>query len=67
MRPYIAFACQYQAKKSDEIDDIGPSVGEQIALNPFSHVLKHLEIARTGYGLLAIHTTTVDLYTRLWW
>ena len=54
---------QYQAKKNDTIVDIGPTVAEQLAIDPFSRVIES-EGVKNGLGLIAVHTTTADLYGR---
>lgn len=65
MAIWICTFAQYQAKKNDQIDDIGPSVAEQLALDPFTKVLESGGVQQ-GMGLVAIHTTSADLYVRLW-
>lgn len=53
---------QYQPKKNDFDDDIGPSVTEQLKLDPFAKVITSPGMVR----LVAVHTSTADLYLRLW-
>lgn len=62
----------YQPKKNDSINDIGPTVDQQIKLEPapFTQVVQSPEVVN-GHGLVAIHTHTAgvasaNLYTRLW-
>jgi len=43
-------------------DDAGPSVEEQIAMEPFKKVIK----MSTLEEMIAVHTTTAELYHRLW-
>eukprot|EP00656_Telonema_subtile_P036486 TRINITY_DN40490_c0_g1_i1.p1 TRINITY_DN40490_c0_g1~~TRINITY_DN40490_c0_g1_i1.p1 ORF type:complete len:678 (-),score=149.85 TRINITY_DN40490_c0_g1_i1:319-2352(-) len=62
---WLCSVSQYQPKKSEAVADIGPSVAEQLALGPFTKVLQSRAVRR-GHGLVAIHTTTADLYQRLW-
>lgn len=48
-------------------DTSGPSIEAQLKMQPFSSVIKATSLARgEGYGLHAIHTSTADLYKRLW-
>eukprot|EP00747_Dinoflagellata_sp_TGD_P221256 gnl/TRDRNA2_/TRDRNA2_93111_c0_seq1.p1 gnl/TRDRNA2_/TRDRNA2_93111_c0~~gnl/TRDRNA2_/TRDRNA2_93111_c0_seq1.p1 ORF type:complete len:560 (-),score=126.87 gnl/TRDRNA2_/TRDRNA2_93111_c0_seq1:185-1864(-) len=53
----------YQAE-----DGKGPSIKEQIALNPFAQVIESEELKTRsgGHGMLSVHTTQADLYSRLW-
>eukprot|EP00658_Telonema_sp_P-2_P007134 TRINITY_DN12660_c0_g1_i1.p1 TRINITY_DN12660_c0_g1~~TRINITY_DN12660_c0_g1_i1.p1 ORF type:complete len:648 (+),score=105.34 TRINITY_DN12660_c0_g1_i1:459-2402(+) len=60
---WVCTFAQYQAKKSEDVDDVGPSVAEQLALDPFSRVIHSKELV---LGLVAIHTHSCDLYSRLW-
>jgi len=52
----------YQAGKP------GPSIEDQLKRDPFESVIKSQSLlpANGGYGMVAVHTTTVDLYSRLW-
>ena len=43
--------------------DVGPTIEQQLALDPFTSVIQS-ETVRQGVGLIAVHTTTADLYTR---
>lgn len=65
LRVWICTFSQYQPKKDASVNDVGPTVQEQIAVDPFSQVLGSEGVAK-GRGLVAIHTTTADLYSRLW-
>mgnify|MGYP002803531317 CR=1 FL=1 len=48
-------------------DDAGPSIEAQLNMNPFASVISASSLGRgNGYGLHAIHTSTADLYKRLW-
>eukprot|EP00971_Amphidinium_carterae_P322337 6406596-Amphidinium_carterae.1 len=49
-------------------DDAGPSIKEQLALDPFGEVIRSqaLKSEAGGQGMLAVHTTREDLYSRLW-
>merc|ERR1712113_1210941 len=49
-------------KKSAASSDIGPTIQEQLDLDPFAKVLQSRMLER----MLAIHTTTANLYERLW-
>merc|ERR1712216_724258 len=62
---WICTFAQYQPKKSEDIDDVGPSISAQIALDPFTTVLRSAGV-REGRGLVAVHTRLVCLYSRLW-
>jgi len=56
---FCVFA-QYQPE-----DGAGPTISEQIQLDPFSTVITSVNV-RQGCGMCAIHTTRGDLYDRLW-
>ncbi|CAE7632687.1 SLC35F6 [Symbiodinium pilosum] len=49
-------------------DESGPSIEAQLSLKPFASVISSASLRRGtgGYGLHAIHTSTADLYKRLW-
>ncbi|CAJ1398099.1 unnamed protein product [Effrenium voratum] len=48
-------------------DEYGPSIEAQLSLKPFASVISAASLQRgRGYGLHAIHTSTADLYKRLW-
>jgi hypothetical protein len=51
----------YQA--GDEEGDVGPTVAEQLAMDPFGHVIRS---AREHRGMLVIHTSRAEVYDRLW-
>jgi hypothetical protein len=51
----------YQA--GDEEGDVGPTVAEQLAMDPFGHVIRS---AREQRGMLVIHTSRAEVYERLW-
>lgn len=57
----------YQAE-----DDFGPSIPEQLQINPFESVVLALSGngvgtgSDAGYGVCAVHTPNGDLYARLW-
>lgn len=61
---WICTLSQYQPKTDDSVVDVGPTVGEQLALDPFNRVIESLA-ARNG-TLVAVHTSKADLYRRLW-
>jgi len=61
---WVCTMANYQPKKSDSVDDVGPTISEQLALDPFGEVIRSEDV-KTG-GLVAVHTTAGDLYTRLW-
>jgi len=50
-------------------DNFGPSIQEQLAMRPFASVIEAdaLMEKNGGFGMVAIHTTVADLYSRLWW
>jgi len=54
---------QYQP--GDEAGDIGPTISEQIGLDPFKKVICSHGV-RNGYGMIVIQTTKAELYSRLW-
>merc|ERR1740123_940121 len=56
---FCTFA-QYQA--GDMKGDCGPSVKQQLLLDPFKSVIH----SRPRYGMLVVHTSTAELYSRLW-
>ena len=49
-------------------DDAGPSIGEQLKMEPFKSVIESdlVKQAQQGYGMLVVHTSRIDVYTRLW-
>ncbi|CAE8609714.1 unnamed protein product [Polarella glacialis] len=49
-------------------DGAGPSIGEQLALQPFKVVIQSqgMKVENGGHGMCAVHTTKEDLYDRLW-
>ncbi|CAE8726009.1 unnamed protein product, partial [Polarella glacialis] len=53
----------YQAE-----DDAGPSLSDQLAMEPFARVIGSyaLKTRNGGYGMVAVHTASADLYSRLW-
>lgn len=53
---FCTFA-QYQPQ-----DECGPSIKEQLDLEPFTKVIKSAGVGK----MIAIHTTAADLYSRLW-
>jgi len=59
---FCVFA-NYQAE-----DGYGPSIAEQLTMNPFKAVIESEAIKRHsgGHGMCCLHTTKADLYTRLW-
>mmetsp|Transcript_29191 Transcript_29191/g.67189 ORF Transcript_29191/g.67189 Transcript_29191/m.67189 type:complete len:720 (+) Transcript_29191:70-2229(+) len=59
---FCVFA-NYQAE-----DGYGPSIAEQLAINPFKSVIESTAIQQQagGYGMCCLHTTKADLYNRLW-
>jgi hypothetical protein len=56
---FCTFA-QYQP--GDMAGDCGPTIGEQLARDPFRRVIE----TRPSYGMLVIHTSTAEIYNRLW-
>eukprot|EP00929_Paragymnodinium_shiwhaense_P044755 TRINITY_DN22944_c0_g1_i3.p1 TRINITY_DN22944_c0_g1~~TRINITY_DN22944_c0_g1_i3.p1 ORF type:complete len:552 (-),score=136.98 TRINITY_DN22944_c0_g1_i3:54-1709(-) len=56
---FCTFA-QYQP--GDFEGDCGPTVHEQLALDPFRRVIE----TRPSYGMLVIHTSKAEIYNRLW-
>lgn len=49
-------------------DGTGPSLMEQLKLKPFADVIASPSLCNKagGYGVVAVHTTAANLYTRLW-
>lgn len=58
---FCAFA-QYQS--GDDPGDRGPTVAEQLALDPFGSVIRTL--TSSGLGMVVIQTSLADVYSRLW-
>jgi len=58
---FCAFA-QYQP--GDEPGDRGPTVSEQLALDPFGSVIRSLVAG--GLGMVVVQTSMADVYSRLW-
>ena len=54
---------QYQAKRNENVADVGPTIQQQLDLEPFTRVISSPNLF---LGLIAIHTTSCDLYCRLW-
>jgi len=57
---FCAFA-QYQA--GDAAGDVGPTVAEQLALDPFGSVV---QCTGKAHGMVVVHTSTARVYERLW-
>ncbi|CAE7795999.1 unnamed protein product [Symbiodinium microadriaticum] len=57
---FCGFA-QYQA--GDEPGDVGPSVSEQLELDPFGSVIRH---TTSALGMVVVHTSSAAVYERLW-
>mmetsp|Transcript_53936 Transcript_53936/g.125874 ORF Transcript_53936/g.125874 Transcript_53936/m.125874 type:complete len:463 (-) Transcript_53936:196-1584(-) len=57
---FCAFA-QYQA--GDEPEDVGPTLAEQLGLDPFGSVVRSVA---AGKGMVVVHTSKQEIYTRLW-
>ena len=49
-------------------DGAGPSIMEQLNMRPFACVIQSVAIteAAGGHGMVAVHTLSADLYSRLW-
>lgn len=49
-------------------DELGPSIQAQLDMQPFQRVITSvgLKTESIGYGMIAVHTTREDLYSRLW-
>lgn len=58
----IWFCTFAQYQPGDLPGDCGPGVAAQLALDPFKQVIE----SKPRYGMLVIHTSRVELYTRLW-
>lgn len=56
---FCTFA-QYQC--GDAAGDPGPTVAQQLAIDPFGSVIK----SHPPFGMLVVHTTRAELYSRLW-
>ncbi|CAE8615530.1 unnamed protein product [Polarella glacialis] len=50
-------------------DGVGPKLEHQLALEPFAKVIGNPALKSTngGHGMVALRTTTDDLYSRLWY
>merc|ERR1712217_745910 len=59
---WLCTLSQYQPRYNDSIRDKGPTIAEQLALDPFTSVLCSSSVE----FMAAIHTTTANLYDRLW-
>jgi len=57
---FCAFA-QYQA--GDTAGDVGPTVAEQLELDPFGSVV---QCTGKAHGMVVVHTSTARVYERLW-
>ena len=53
---------------NDKLLSNGPSIPDQLAMEPFATVIHStaLNSRHGGFGMVAVHTTTADLYSRLW-
>jgi len=58
----IWFCTFAQYQPGDEPGDCGPTVGEQLALDPFKQVIA----SKPSGGMLVVHTSRAELYGRLW-
>lgn len=49
-------------------DGCGPTVQQQVAMDPFAAVIQSpaIKADAQGFGMLAVHTSQEDLYARLW-
>ena len=54
--------CFAEPRKTKNVQDIGPTVEQQLALDPFSKVIG----SGLVWGLIAVHTSKADLFCRLW-
>eukprot|EP00658_Telonema_sp_P-2_P007488 TRINITY_DN12793_c0_g1_i1.p1 TRINITY_DN12793_c0_g1~~TRINITY_DN12793_c0_g1_i1.p1 ORF type:complete len:223 (+),score=36.66 TRINITY_DN12793_c0_g1_i1:53-721(+) len=43
----------------------GPTIAEQVAMDPFGTVISSIKLSG-GLGMMVIHTSTAELYERLW-
>lgn len=57
---FCAFS-QYQA--GHEPGDVGPTIPEQLALDPFGVVVAHVS---SCLGMVVVHTSRAEIYSRLW-
>lgn len=57
---FCAFS-QYQA--GDELEDVGPTIAEQLRKDPFGTVVR--AVANRD-GMVVVHTSKQEIYTRLW-
>lgn len=46
-------------------DGHGPSIADQLALDPFESIIAFVQNVEDG-AMLALHSSTVDIYTRMW-
>mmetsp|Transcript_31521 Transcript_31521/g.64965 ORF Transcript_31521/g.64965 Transcript_31521/m.64965 type:complete len:463 (-) Transcript_31521:84-1472(-) len=60
--PWFCAFAQYQS--GDDPGDRGPTVAEQLALDPFGSVIRTL--TSSGLGMVVIQTSLADVYSRLW-
>lgn len=60
---FCAFA-QYQP--GDEPGDIGPTVAEQLQLDPFGCVIRTVSCQGKPGGMVVVHTSMAQVYDRLW-
>lgn len=61
----IWFCLFSQYQPGNEDGDVGPTVQAQLALDPFQQVI-HSQAVRDGHGMLVVHTTQAEVYSRLW-
>eukprot|EP00439_Symbiodinium_sp_Y106_P086391 s2122_g32.t3 len=57
---FCAFS-QYQA--GDELEDVGPTIAEQLRKDPFGTVVRAVA---NREGMVVVHTSKQEIYTRLW-
>ncbi|CAE8582397.1 unnamed protein product [Polarella glacialis] len=59
----VLWFCAYaQYQPGDEEGDCGPGVAPQLALDPFCAVIG----SNPRFGMMVVHTSTAELYGRLW-
>eukprot|EP00438_Fugacium_kawagutii_P005245 Skav235428 [mRNA] locus=scaffold473:122151:123257:- [translate_table: standard] len=65
LRAVILWFCAFaQYQPGDESGDRGPTVAEQLSMDPFGSVIRNL--TPSSLGMVVIQTSSADVYTRLW-
>lgn len=56
------FFCTFSMYQPEDGAYGAPSIAEQVAMNPFMHVIE----SKPAHGMFVIHTTISEVYERLW-